>query len=185
MINEAVLQDVREKLERRAAALNSMQFAGVIQKDFSFKKIRAGLGKKEISDWICASLGEDFSHAAIYRLTVDNAAGAGRLRSAFADYNPQNGHVQTRNNNVDDSNTIYVGSSRKIAQRLRQHLFNCPPSTYALKMHLWAPRFLTILAGAQRCVWREAGGKQSVGVPVPRDGHGTAPFTPCFSGLVT
>lgn len=139
MINEAVLQDVREKLERRAAALNSMQFAGVIQKDFSFKKIRAGLGKKEISDWICASLGEDFSHAAIYRLTVDNAAGAGRLRSAFADYNPQNGHVQTRNNNVDDSNTIYVGSSRKIAQRLRQHLFNCPPSTYALKMHLWCP----------------------------------------------
>ena len=48
-----------------------------------------------------------------------------------------------------------------------------------------APRFLTILAGAQRCVWREAGGKQSVGVPVPRDGHGTAPFTPCFSGLAT
>lgn len=139
MIDQAVLQQARENLERRASALNNVRFAGVIQQDFSFEKIRAGFGDREISNWIRASLGEYVSHPAIYRLTVDNAAGAERLRCAFADYEPQNGHVQARNNNVVDSTTIYVGSSRKIAQRLRQHLHTCARRTYALKMHLWCP----------------------------------------------
>lgn len=45
-----------------------------------------------------------------------------------------------------------------------------------------APRFLTIFAGAQRCVWREAGEGQLVGCVVPWDGLGATPFTPGLSG---
>jgi transposase InsO family protein len=46
-----------------------------------------------------------------------------------------------------------------------------------------APRFLTIFAGAQRCVWREAGVRLSVGGLAAGDGHGAAPFTPVFPAL--
>ena len=76
---------------------------------------------------------------AIYRLTVNNQAGSDRLRHAFVGYEPRDGHMLTRNNDVNDSTAVYVGSSQKVGQRLQQHLHTCAGGTYALKMHLWCP----------------------------------------------
>ena len=139
MITEAVLDQARNDLELRAAALNGVQFEDVVRLNFSFEEIRAGFGPGAISARIRPLLGEGINSAAIYRITVNNQAGASRLRNAFVGYEPQDGHVLTRNNNVANSTAVYVGSSRKIGQRLQQHLHTCARGTYALKMHLWCP----------------------------------------------
>lgn len=139
LITEGVLEQARNDLEGRAAALNDCQFSDVIRQDFSFAEIRAGIGGGAISAWIRPLLGQEIHAAAIYRLTVNNQAGADRMRQAFIGYEPENGHALTRNNNVTDSTTVYVGSSQSIGQRLQQHLHTCAKGTYALKMHLWCP----------------------------------------------
>jgi len=139
LIGEVLLEQARDGLARRAAALNDVQFADVIRQDFSFEEIRAGFGRGAINARIRPLLGQGTNSAAIYRLTVNNQAGADRLRDAFVGYEPQDGHVLARNNDVTNSTVVYVGSSQKIGQRLQQHLHTCARGTYALKMHLWCP----------------------------------------------
>ena len=139
MITKVVLDQARNDLEHRAAALTGVQFEDVIRLNFSFEEIRAGFERGAIDARLRPLLGEGIHSAAIYRLTVDNQAGADRLRDAFVGYKPQDGHVLTRNNNVTNSTAVYVGSSRRIGQRLQQHLHTCAKGTYALKMHLWCP----------------------------------------------
>lgn len=139
MITAAVVNLARNDLQRRAAALNGIQFRDVFRLDFSFEEIRAGFGRGAICARMRPFLGEGFNSAAIYRLTVNDQAGANRLRQAFVGYEPQEGHKLARNNNVANSTTVYVGSSQKIGQRLQQHLNTCAVGTYALKMHLWCP----------------------------------------------
>lgn len=139
MINDDVLGCARNNLRNRIAALDNAQLANVIQRDFSFEQIRAGVDAAQIRDWITPLLGEDIHCAAIYRLTVNNQDGANRLRLAFEEYVPPNGVKLARNNGVAGSRTVYVGSSRKVKQRLPQHLNDCAAGTYALKMQRWCP----------------------------------------------
>lgn len=139
MIDDEVLNCARHNLRNRIAALDNAQLADVIQRDFSFEQVRAGIDAAQIRDWITPLLGEDINCAAIYRLTVNNQDGADRLKLAFEEYVPPDGVKLTRNNGVAGSRTVYVGSSRRIRQRLPQHLNDCPAGTYALKMHLWCP----------------------------------------------
>lgn len=121
------------------AALNNAAFGDVIEQAFSFHKIRAGFEPGEIRDLIGPLLGDDISCAAIYRLTVNDQAAADMLRLAFEQFRPPAGLKLTRNNNVGDSRTIYIGSSRDIGSRLHQHLHTSADGTYALKLHLWCP----------------------------------------------
>ncbi|WP_113154189.1 hypothetical protein [Nitratireductor sp. OM-1] len=139
MINNDVLDCARQDLLDRVRALDRVLLADVIRRDFSFEQIRAGVNAAQIRDWITPLLGGDINCAAIYRLTVNNQDGADSLRLAFEDYVPPGGVKLTRNNRVLGSRTVYVGSSRKIRQRLPQHLNDCSAGTYALKMHLWCP----------------------------------------------
>lgn len=139
MIDDELLGFARNNLERRFAALNNAAFGGVIEQAFSFHKIRAGFEPGEIRDLIRPLLGNDINCAAIYRLTVNDQAAADMLRLAFEQFRPPAGLKLTRNNNVVDSRTVYVGSSRDIGSRLHQHLHTSADGTYALKLHLWCP----------------------------------------------
>ncbi|WP_367581336.1 hypothetical protein [Sulfitobacter pontiacus] len=146
LITEAVLEQAHNDLKHRVAVLNDVQFENVIRLNFSFEEIRAGFGRGAISAQIRPLLREGPGSAAIYRLTVNNQAGANRLRHAFFGYEPRDGHNLARNNDVNDSTTVYVGSSQKIGQRLQQHLHTCARGTYALKMHLWCPNAVNHIA---------------------------------------
>ncbi|MHA6263711.1 hypothetical protein ACXYMO_10950 [Arenibacterium sp. CAU 1754] len=139
MIDDDVLNFARTNLENRVAALNNARFGDVIQREFSFQQIRAGFAPREIRDWIRPLLGQDIGCAAIYRLTVNDQAGANGLRRAFEQFERPEGLVLTRNNNVGDSRTVYVGSSRDVGPRLHQHLHTSADGTYVLKLHLWCP----------------------------------------------
>jgi hypothetical protein len=139
LIDDELLGFARNNLERRVAALNNAAFGAVIEQTFSFHKIRAGFEPGEIRDLIRPLLGDDISCAAIYRLTVSDQATADMLRQAFEQLRPPAGLKLTRNNNVVDSRTVYVGSSRDIGSRLHQHLHTSADGTYALKLHLWCP----------------------------------------------
>ena len=70
---------------------------------------------------------------------MDSQAGADRLRRAFVAYEPSDKINLARNNDVDNSTVVYVGSSRNIGQRLQQHFHTCADGTDALKMNLWCP----------------------------------------------
>lgn len=139
MINAELLAQGRQHLEARAAALGQMQFLDVVPRNFTFADIRRGVERDELNEWLNPLFIRNVNPPVIYRLAANNQEGADRLRRAFADFEPQNGHRLARNNNILDSSTIYVGSSRSICQRLRQHLNTTAAATYALKMGLWCP----------------------------------------------
>ena len=139
MFNDEVLKPARQSLLDRVAAIDRVRLGDALQRDFTFKQIKAGIDTPKLRYWITSSLGEDINCAAIYRLTVHDQDGADRLRLAFKEYERPSGVKLTRNNEVDKSKTVYVGSSRTIRTRLPQHLNDCAAGTYALKMQRWCP----------------------------------------------
>ncbi|MGB7268632.1 MAG: GIY-YIG nuclease family protein [Albidovulum sp.] len=140
MINDEVLDLARQNLGNRFAAVDNARLADVFHRDFSFEQIIAGVEAAQVRGWITPLLGEDIECAAIYRLTVNDQDGANRLKLAFEEYVPPDGVKLARYNEVTESRTVYVGSSRTIRNRLPQHLNNCAAGTYALKMRQWCPK---------------------------------------------
>ncbi|MEM8554097.1 MAG: hypothetical protein AAGF71_04635 [Pseudomonadota bacterium] len=139
LIDTGVLNFARERLEKRLAALNDASFEDVFRRSFTFHQIREGISREEIRSWLKTLFDPSVYNATIYRITVNNQTGARLLKSSFEAFERPKGLVLTRNNNVDDSQTVYVGSSRKISSRLYQHLNNTAKGTYALKLNLWCP----------------------------------------------
>lgn len=139
MIDKELLDFARINLENRVVALDNALLGDVIRRNVSFQKITAGLKLEDIRDWIRPFLGQDAGYPAIYRLSVNDQDGATKLRQAFEQFERPARLTLTRNNNVEDSRTVYVGSSKNVVSRLHQHLHTCACGTYALKLNLWCP----------------------------------------------
>lgn len=76
---------------------------------------------------------------AIYYLqSIDTNEEAIALIRAFFAETKQKGDGRSRDNKRN-SNVLYVGSSRKMTTRLREHVGFCSRSTYALKLSNWYP----------------------------------------------
>ena len=139
MITEAILKQAHDDLEKRKAALKNVQFEKPVRMDFSFKEITDGFERGAIGKRLTKECNIGTGSSAIYRITVDSIEGAAMLQEAFAAQRGQDKHKLARNNDIKESCVVYVGSSKKIGQRLQQHLYECAKATYALRMHLWCP----------------------------------------------
>lgn len=139
LIDAEFLAKARHDLEIRAAAISEVRLEKVTRKDFSFGQIRSGIDRREIRDWLLAGKSGKQRLPAIYRLTVNDLSGADRIQSEFRKYRSTQATKLPRLNNVTDSTTIYVGSSRSLENRMEQHLVTAPKATYALKLREWCP----------------------------------------------
>lgn len=138
LINEFLLEDARRGLQDRIAAIDTVCATELISKDFPLQGISQGFRPGSIAQWIKPLVGTECS-SSIYRLSVREVTTAHRLETAFRDFREKSVDALARLNQTENSTVLYVGSSRSIWTRLRQHLESAPRKTYALKMGLWCP----------------------------------------------
>lgn len=94
--------------------------------------ISAGLGKKHLAVY-ALYLDDDVPLDRVYEV-VDGNKAANKLlpadqRRAFARVNKRKSRAGTR--------CLYVGKSEKVAERLKQHLIEAHPATFAVHMKYW------------------------------------------------
>ncbi|MCP5389848.1 MAG: GIY-YIG nuclease family protein [Novosphingobium sp.] len=143
ILSEATRRLALTPLLKRSLALTSVEFGEEVERVFTLEEIRAGAAEDGISAWLT---GEVWSYPtnqpALYTITANNDATAAAILGAFpggrnADHR---GYVLSRaNTRVAGSVTLYVGSSKNIRSRLKQHLWRAPARTYALNLSRWCP----------------------------------------------
>lgn len=137
MLDRALLDGAADRLRSRAAALSQMEFSKPISKCFTFDEIHAGLEKTELKNWLKSSLGDAAKGPVIYKISACSAEAARELKERFEHAGKD--YKLPRRNGVDQSQVVYVGSSKSIANRLTQHLIVGYQGTFALHLHTWCP----------------------------------------------
>lgn len=137
MLDRVLLESAANGLRNRAAALSQLEFSEPISQGFIFDEIHTGLDKTELKNWLNSSLGDAAKGPVIYKISACSAEAAQELKERFE-------HVDKdfrlpRRNDVDQSQVVYVGSSKSISSRLTQHLIFGYQGTYALHLHTWCP----------------------------------------------
>ncbi|MCB1470666.1 MAG: hypothetical protein KDK08_26730 [Rhizobiaceae bacterium] len=143
ILSEATRSSARRMLLERARALRSIEFGPEVEKTFTLAEIRAGAAEAGIAAWLA---GEVWPYAraqpALYTISASNVATAYEIDRAFprGQTREQRGYsVPRADRRAAGSTTLYVGSSEKIRQRLKEHLWQARPKTYALNLQRWCP----------------------------------------------
>jgi len=139
VINDVLLAQACTQLSSRARAVTALQFGPLVARRFDLTAIAEGFRRGEIARWLREELSERIDVPVIYKMSANNQDTANRLQAAFRVRQDNEGFKFPRDNEVENSTTLYVGSSHKIRDRLRQHLQRAPGGTYALNMGLWCP----------------------------------------------
>lgn len=143
MLNQQIIVDTQAHLAERRANIVNISFGNPVERQFSFLQIRNGAPQQALKTWLEEALGNNIRLPALYAIDVDDQDTTTRLRDSFnsAQKNRNRGYALPRlNNPVTDSRVLYLGSSRSIRQRLKQHLWQAPVGTYALNMNRWVPQ---------------------------------------------
>lgn len=139
MLDNHILADASDALQERAASLRAAKFSVPVVKNFTFDQLRGGLEKDVIKAWLHDVFEAKKPLSSIYRISVESIDAASLIADAFDAEKRSTSFALPRKNKVPVSRTIYVGSSRNIANRLCQHLVHGPNGTYALHLARWCP----------------------------------------------
>jgi len=139
LIDNALLSRAAITLRERSTAVETLLVGGLVSRNLTFDKIRGGFRRGEIASWLRQNLGENINNPVIYRITATDLASATILYNAFGELADDRGYKIPQNNQVQDSTTVYVGRSNDIKKRMREHLQQAAPATYALNMGRWCP----------------------------------------------
>lgn len=137
LISQQVLDDASVALRNRAKKLKKANFGKCVSHEFSFNQLRNGLVHGSLQTWLRGSLEGDYGRPAIYRITAKDQAGASALIDRYDAIANDADFALSRRNNGHNGRTVYVGSSQKVADRLREHLQQASRSTFALHLRRW------------------------------------------------
>lgn len=143
ILNGAVRSCAKLVALGRARALRSVRFGDEVERSFSLSAINQGDPETEIASWLNR---ERWPHPAeqpcVYVIAAGNVAVANILVAAFdeAHANPERAYKLPQSNKATErSQSLYVGSSKGIHRRLREHMFQAGLTTYAMNMRRWCP----------------------------------------------
>jgi hypothetical protein len=139
MLDNLVLADASDALLERAASLRAANFSAPVVKSFTFGQLKSNLEKDAIKTWLHDAFEGKKPLSSIYRISVDSIDAASLLIDAFDAEKLSTSFALPRKNKVPVNQTVYVGSSRSICNRLFQHLVHGPQRTYALHLAEWCP----------------------------------------------
>ena len=142
MLNQQIIADAEAHLNQRRANVAAIEFRDPLIREFSTQQIRDSVPEQALKLWLEEGLPGNIQLPALYVIEVDEQDVADQLKNSFdaARADKNRGYVlPMRNDAVDGSTVLYVGSSRKIRQRLKQHLWQAPVGTYALNLRRWVP----------------------------------------------
>jgi hypothetical protein len=95
----------------------------------------AGALRCRLGEWSLPEKGE----FVVYRFQTEAPEA---FHTAFPERSARTFHLSRKNELMDDSDTLYVGSSRDFASRLQQHFGFGNEGTYALHLKRWVPESL-------------------------------------------
>ena len=141
MINEELLDQASNALAERAQRVRDLQHGGVVRRDFPLNAFTDdGFERSEIRNWAQAVTDDRNDCPVIYRISASDIATRDTILRCFDGLQRPLGFGMTRSNrdNRDGGSLVlYVGSSHKIGQRMREHLQSASPKTYALHLCRW------------------------------------------------
>jgi len=144
MLNHEIIRSAETALCNRAWAIRQAEFGREIEHDFTAEQIRSRIAAQDLNPWLEEALGDQITHPALYLLSAGNVEIAEALKHSF-DSLPdkrERGYALPKRNKVRPGQTIlYVGSSKNIKSRLKQHIGQAPVGTYALNLQRWCPEF--------------------------------------------
>ncbi|MEQ9519596.1 MAG: GIY-YIG nuclease family protein [Parvibaculum sp.] len=144
MIEDKIKQKARSLLMRRAEAVAQAKFGDVIECQFTAEQIRSGEAAKCVKPWLDKASGCQTKNPALYAISAGSDAAVKVIWNSFfglPNATARGYQLPRRNSYRRGQLTLYVGSSKNIQNRLRQHLGEAPKSTYALNMQRWCPEF--------------------------------------------
>tara|TARA_R110000796_G_scaffold141407_5_gene257792 strand:- start:1862 stop:2515 length:654 start_codon:yes stop_codon:yes gene_type:complete len=103
-----------------------------------FDSIRLDQPIEELAD-LAGWTGSRTKAQYLYRMTVSDAKLLPELRSAFASAKAQKDDGRAYARLQEESETLYVGSSKSLMSRIKQHLGLGPKRTYAMQISHWLP----------------------------------------------
>lgn len=140
MITRDLVSDAQASLQAISQQVSTLRFGTVHERTYPLAQIRNGVPENDLKAWLDEELGPDARLPAIYSIQADTVETAKMLRAEFEVAKQKKQLALPRLNLVDaETSALYVGSSRNIRQRVKQHLWKGPDRTYAMHMKHWVP----------------------------------------------
>ncbi|MDX0488815.1 hypothetical protein GOC53_00770 [Sinorhizobium medicae] len=138
ILNDKLKSLACTSLIQRARSLRAAEFGAEMVAEFSLRDICAAQDAGFIDNWLHGKP----TLPAIYTITAANDATVRAIIQAFParDRNNPLGYSRPQSNNPGEATRVlYVGSSEKVRSRLKEHIWQAHPKTYALNLHRWCP----------------------------------------------
>ena len=136
---QLAVQNTRALLREKLELLDRVRFSEPFNLELSFANVKETKETK-FQNLVFAHLKEWAGRrSCIYELSVCDISLAEELAASFlqAKEDRRRGYALPKFNNSVRSNTLYVGQSKSVANRLKQHVFSAPTATYALNLSRW------------------------------------------------
>lgn len=150
MITDDVLAACGRELRKRADAMTKVRFLGAVPLQFTFREISGDFPRGHLQK-LLKERGLDPGGQAIYQIDIENAEARTQVLRDFG-RRPRDFNI-AQDNTGRNSLTLYLGSSHKIAGRLREHLQQASTKTYAMHLKRWlqpSGHMLTVRVQAPR-----------------------------------
>lgn len=137
MLNGKTKLKAQQALELVSKEVEHLEFSELKMRSYSFDEVSNCDPNWSLKNWLEKSLAGDIKQPIIYKISVENDESAKLVKACFVQHHVDKarGFALARwNKKIELSHSLYVGSSRNIRQRLKQHLFDSQLSTYALHM---------------------------------------------------
>jgi hypothetical protein len=137
-----MLEDIQTvaatRLRERAESVG--KFGPEVQREFTLAEFEAGAAETGIADWLTNEIWPyPQNQPAIYVISASNLDCAAAIANAFKE-RVRCFAAPRDNASHAGSIVLYVGSSEKIKTRLKEHLFEANPKTYAMNLKRWFPQ---------------------------------------------
>ncbi|MDZ4088033.1 MAG: hypothetical protein U1E69_14680 [Tabrizicola sp.] len=138
IVDEALINLARQRLLGRAEALRAVTLGPTVERNFLLRELRQGEADAGVTTWLSGDIWPyPKAQPTLYVIRLADAAIAGQLVNGLPARAARDFAAPKENKGTEGSATLYVGSSEDVKKRLREHLWQAHPLTYALHLGRW------------------------------------------------
>lgn len=138
IVDDALIASAGQRLVEHAEAVRAVNLGPTVETTFLLSKLRQGATDAGIITWLSSDIWPyPKAQPTLYVIRLADAATAGRLLKGLPARDARDFAAPKENKGTEGSATLYVGSSEDVKNRLREHLWQAHPLTYALHLGRW------------------------------------------------
>lgn len=138
IVDDALIDLARQRLLGQAETLRAVILGRTVERTFRLSELRQGAADAGITTWLSSDIWPyPKAQPTLYVIRLADAATAGRLVKGLPARDARDFAAPKENKGTEGSATLYVGSSEDVKKRLREHLWQAHPLTYAMHLGRW------------------------------------------------